>query len=143
MEDMRVIKKNLFALLAGALLVPTLSVANPTIVDDPFEIMVSSVQENGLHGRWGYTAESAPEQYRRGGLAIFEENGQNKVVVKFEEADVFGQNVKVSGSTIRFKFTYEGVTFDVELTVKGDTLNGTYTSTDGTFGIKADRLKVM
>ncbi|OWW25097.1 hypothetical protein B4Q04_11170 [Zobellia sp. OII3] len=143
MEDMRIIKKNLFALLAGAMLVPNLSVAHPTIVDEAMEIMVSSVQENGIYGRWGYTAESAPEQYRRGGLAIFEENGQNKVVVKFEEADVFGQNVKVSGNTIRFKFTYEGATFDVELTVKGDTLTGNYTSPDGTYSIKADRLKVM
>lgn len=90
-------------------------------------------------GGWSYTVEGAPEGYKNGLLVIVKEGDSYKVQVQTGGDTILGDNVKVSGSTISFDVMVEGGKVAVNLTAKGDTIDGKSTSSEGSYTIKGEK----
>ena len=90
-------------------------------------------------GGWSYTVEGAPEGYKDGLLVIVKEVDGYKVQVQVGGGTLLGENVQVKGSTITFDVMVEGGKVAVKLTVKGDTLTGTSTSSEGSLTINGKK----
>ena len=112
-------------------------------LDDLSETVQKISAKDKFVGGWSYTVANAPQGYEKGFLVIVKEGDGYKVQVQVGGGNLLGDNVKVSGKTISFDVMIEGGKVAVELSVKGDTISGKSTSSEGTYSIEGERTLAM
>ncbi len=103
----------------------------------------SSLIADKFVGGWSYTVEGAPESYKKGLLVIVKVGDGYKVQFQVDGGTLLGDNVRVKGSTISFDVMVEGAKVAITLTVKGDTISGKSTSSEGSYSIKGEKTLSM
>lgn len=91
------------------------------------------VGEADFLGNWVYTVEDVSPEYRNGVLHITKRDGTLTVEVALDAGRLRGENVKIVDDAINFTVNVEGQVVTLKLTVKGDKISGTGSSSDGTF----------
>lgn len=94
-------------------------------------------------GFWSYTVDNAPPEYQKGVLMIDKVDGKYTVEVHMSYGDrvLSGTDIKADADTIHFNVVLEGTVVSVSLKVEGDTLSGETRTSEGSYPIKAERLK--
>lgn len=89
-------------------------------------------------GVWDAVAET-PEGDMPAVLTIAENEGALEASMVLAGMERSVTDVKLTDHTLEMTVTYEGVPYDVELEVDGDTMEGTYTGSAASGAMKATR----
>lgn len=102
--------------------------------------MVSHViGEVDFLGNWVYTAEEVPIEYSSGILHIMKPDGVLVVEVALNAGRLRGEDVKIVDGAINFTVNVEGQVVTVKLTVEGNKISGTGSSSEGTFKLSGTK----
>lgn len=91
------------------------------------------VGEADFLGNWVYTVEDVPYEYSNGVLHITKHNGTLTVEAALDAGRLRGDNVKIVDGALNFTVNVEGQVVTLKLTVAGNKISGTGSSSDGTF----------
>ncbi len=89
-------------------------------------------------GTWDYTADKAPDGYRKGTITI---NGSELQLVIGGYQKYSGQEVKLEKDELSFYTYVEGNRVSVKLTVKDDSVTGVASTPDGNIPLKLTKKK--
>ncbi|HLT50725.1 MAG TPA: hypothetical protein VKZ93_02145 [Arenibacter sp.] len=91
------------------------------------------IGEADFLGNWVYTVEDVSPEYSSGILHITKRNGELAVEVALKTGRLRGEQVKIVDNAMNFTVNIEGQVVAVKLTVAGNKISGTSSSSEGTF----------
>lgn len=106
---------------------------NPPSHDNTYNGVSYVIGEADFLGNWVYTVEDVSPEYSSGILHITKRNGGLSVEVALNAGRLRGEQVKIVDNAMSFTVNVEGQIVAVKLTVAGNKISGTGSSSEGTF----------
>ena len=82
-------------------------------------------QNQALLGKWNMTS-TAPENEVPWTLTIAYKDGKYEAVSSTDDGSTPAKDFRVDGNVVHFSVDYQGAAYDIDLTLKGDLLTGTW-----------------
>jgi hypothetical protein len=108
-----------------------------------FMFNVTAVAATGedVVGTWDYSAPNAPYEYSKGKLIITQGEDKLEGKVDIDGYEMKLNSVKVEEDVLTFSLYVEGEYVSVKLTIKGDSLEGKASTSEGLLEVTGTRAK--
>ena len=106
-----------------------------------FNVAAVSAKDNDAVGTWDYSAPNAPYEYSKGKLIITQGEDKLEGKVDIDGYEMKLNSVKVEGDVLTFSLYVEGEYVSVKLTIKGDSLEGKASTSEGLLDVTGKRVK--
>jgi hypothetical protein len=108
-----------------------------------FTLNITTVSAKGedVVGTWDYSAPYAPYEYSKGKLIITQGEDKLEGKVDIDGYEMKLNSVKVEDDVLTFSLYVEGEYVSVKLTVKGDSLEGKASTSEGLLDVTGKKVK--